>query len=357
MTNAPTDVHFGSDNATGIAPAIMEAIAAANRGGVTGYGNDALTERMEQRFADLFETKVKVMPVGTGSIANGLSLATVTPPWGEVFCHEAAHINVDEANGPEFFTGGAKLHLMPGENARISAEALEVAATRYPRADVHNPLASTVSITQATEAGTIYSLDEVKAIGAVAKDLGLAFHMDGARFANAVAALGCAPADITWRAGVDVLSFGATKNGCLAVEAVVLFNPSPERADRLNHLHKRAGQLYSKMRFFSAQLDTYVSDGNWLAWAANANRQAKRLADGLGNLEGIALQYPVQGNEVFCRLPRKAFDAVVAAGIGTYPLHSEKGGIGSVRFVCAFNTEATDVDNLVQVIKSGLQRL
>jgi threonine aldolase len=353
MTNTPSDSHFGSDNATGIAPAIMEALAAANTGGVHGYGADALTERMEQRFCDLFETKVRVMPVGTGSIANGLSLATVTPPWGEIFCHEGAHINVDEANGPEFFTGGAKLHLMPGDNAKITPDALRAAANRYPRADVHNPLASTVSITQATEAGTLYSVDEVKAIGAVAKEEGLAFHMDGARFANAVAALDCAPADLTWRAGVDVLSFGATKNGCLAVEAIVLFNPSPERADRLNHLHKRAGQLYSKMRFFSAQLDAYIQDGNWLAWATNANRQAKRLADGLEDLKGVALQYPVEGNEVFTRLPRKAYDAVIAAGIGSYPLHSEKDGIGSVRFVCAFNTDAADVDRLVAAVKSA----
>jgi threonine aldolase len=350
----PSPTHFGSDNVTGIAPAIMDAIVAANAGGVHGYGEDSLTEAMEKRFAEIFETEVKVMPVGTGSIANGLSLATVTPPWGEVFCHEGAHINVDEANGPEFFTGGAKLHLMPGENGKITAEALRAAATRYPRADVHNPLASTVSITQATEVGTLYAVDEVRAIGAVAKDEGLAFHMDGARFANAVAALGCAPADLTWRAGVDVLSFGATKNGCLAVEGIVLFNPSPERADRLNHLHKRAGQLYSKMRFFSAQLDAYLDDGNWLAWAKNANRQAKRLADGLGGLNSVTLAYPVEGNEVFCRLPRAAYDAVVGAGIGTYPLYGEKDGVGSVRFVCAFNTEDAHVDDLIGAIASAI---
>jgi len=354
MSERPSPIHFGSDNVTGIAPAILEAIAAANTGGVHGYGEDSFTERMQQRFADLFETNVKVMPVGTGSIANGLSLATVTPPWGEVFCHVGAHINVDEANGPEFFTGGAKLHLMPGANGKITPEALRAAATRYPRADVHNPLASTVSITQATEAGTLYTLDEVRAIGAVAKEQGLAFHMDGARFANAVAALGCAPADLTWRAGVDVLSFGATKNGCMAVEAIVLFNPTPERADRLDHLHKRAGQLYSKMRFFSAQLIAYLKDDNWLKWADNANRQARYLADGLKGLNRISLAFPVEGNEVFCHLPVEAHEAVVAAGIGTYPIYGEKDGIGSVRFVCAFNTEADGVDRLIKAIKSGL---
>ena len=347
MTNNPPKVHFGSDNVTGIAPAIMEALEAANSGGVDSYGADALTEDLEKTFSDLFETAVKIMPVGTGTIANCLSLATVTPPWGEVFCHEAAHINIDEANAPEFFTGGAKLHLMASENAKIDAAALKAAATRFPRDDVHNPLASTVSITQASEAGTLYSLDEVTAIGEVAREEGLAFHMDGARFANAVAALGCAPADLTWRAGVDVLSFGATKNGCLAVEAVVLFNPSAERLDKLRHMHKRAGQLYSKMRFFSAQLDAYIRDGNWLTWAGHANGQAARLAEGLMVLPGVTLDYPVEGNEVFCRLPRATYDAIAAAGIGTYPLAGENGGSGSVRFVCSFNTRADDVDLLV----------
>ena len=353
MSNLPSKAHFGSDNVTGIAPEIMAALEAANTGGVASYGEDAMTEGLDARFSDLFETTCKVMPVGTGSIANCLALATVTPPWGEVFCHQEAHITIDEANGPELFTGGAKLHLMTGDDGRIAPDALRAAATRFPRDDVHHPLASTVSITQATESGTLYSVDQVGAIGEVAKAEDLTFHMDGARFANAVAALGCAPGDITWRAGVDLMSFGATKNGCLAVEAVVLFNPSPERVGRLARLHKRAGQLYSKMRFFSAQLEAYIHDGNWLTWAGHANAQAARLGDGLAEVPGVSLDSPVEANEIFCRLSRGSFDAIVAAGIGTYPLSDNGDGSGSIRFVCSFNTQAEDVDRLIEAARKG----
>ncbi len=353
MSNLPSKAHFGSDNVTGIAPEIMAALEAANNGGVASYGEDAMTEGLDARFSDLFETTCRVMPVGTGSIANGLALATVTPPWGEIFCHEEAHITIDEANGPEFYTGGAKLHLLAGDQGRVSPDTLRAAATRYPRDDVHHPLASAVSITQATEAGTLYSVDQVGAIGDLAKAEGLTFHMDGARFANAVAALGCAPGDLTWRAGVELLSFGATKNGCMAVEGIVLFNPSPERAGRLARLHKRAGQLYSKMRFFSAQLEAYISNDNWLTWAGHANTQAARLAAGLADISGVSLDSPVEANEVFCRLPQASFDAIVAAGIGTYPLSDNGDGTGSVRFVCSFNTQAEDVDKLITAAREG----
>ena len=353
MSNLPSTAHFGSDNVTGIAPEIMAALEAANSGGVASYGEDAMTEGLNARFSELFETTCRVMPVGTGSIANGLALAAVTPPWGEIFCHEEAHITIDEANGPEFFTGGAKLHLMPGEQGRVTPDTLHAAATRYPRDDVHHPLASAVSITQATESGTLYSVDQVGAIGEVAKAEGLAFHMDGARFANAVAALGCAPGDLTWRAGVDLLSFGATKNGCMAVEGIVLFNPSAERVGRLARLHKRAGQLFSKMRFFSAQLEAYISDDNWLNWAGHANAQAARLAAGLADIQGVSLDNPVEANEVFCRLPQGSYDAIVAAGIGTYPLSDNGDGTGSIRFVCSFNTQAEDVDRLIGAAREG----
>ncbi len=353
MTRNTPQPHFGSDNVSGVAPEIMEALVGANAGGVDSYGDDPLTGALDQQFSDLFETAVKVMPVGTGTIANCLALATVTPPWGEIFCHEEAHITIDEANGPEFFSGGAKLHLIPGDEGRITADALKAAATRYPRGDVHHPKASTVSITQATEAGTLYSLDQVGAIGEVAKAEGLAFHMDGARFANAVAALGCSPADLTWRTGVDLLSFGATKNGCLAVEALVLFDPSPERYERLCHMHKRAGQLYSKMRFFAAQLEAYLKDDNWLTWAGHANTQAARLAAGLTDVPGLSFDSPVEANEIFCRLSRGSFDAIVAAGIGSYPLSEGPDGTGSIRFVCSFNTDPADVDRLVAAAHAG----
>ena len=204
-----------------------------------------------------------------------------------------------------------------------------------------------LSITQATECGTLYSVDEVGALGAIAAELGLAFHMDGARFANAVAALDCTPAEITWKAGVDVLSFGATKNGCMAVEALVVFGDRRGQFDTLRRLHKRAGQLFSKMRFFAAQLDAYLADGRWLAWAGHANAMALRLARGLTVVEGVELLHPVQANEIFLNLPEAVFERMKTTGFGFYPPASAGGGTVSIRLVTAFNTDPRDVDALI----------
>lgn len=345
--------HFGSDNVSGIAPEILEAIAAANRGGVDSYGGDALSTGLTERFSSLFETPVSVLPVGTGTIANCLSLALATPPWGAVFCSEQAHIVVDEANGPEFFTGGAKLTTIPTADGRLAVDDVRRAATAFDPEDVHHPMRAVLSITQSTETGTLYSLDTVRALGALARELGLVFHMDGARFANAVAALGCSPAELTWKAGVDVLSFGATKNGCLAVEAIVVFGDLRAQMPRLARLHKRAGQLYSKMRFFAAQLDAYLAQDRWIAWAAHANAQAARLAQGLAAVDGIDLAYPVEANEVFLTMPVAAYEAIVAAGIGLYPIHPTGGGRGSIRLVTAFDTDPAVVDRVIAAARSA----
>jgi threonine aldolase len=346
-------IHFGSDNVSGIAPEILAALAAANDGGVGSYGDDALSHGLERRFAEVFETEVSLLPVGTGSIANCLALALVTPPWGDVFCSDEAHIVVDEANGPGLFTGGARLTTVPSRDGRMALDDIRRAATRFPVDDVHNPMRAALSITQTTETGTLYGLDEVRALGALARELGIAFHMDGARFANAVAALGCSPAELTWKAGVDVLSFGGTKNGCLAVEAIVLFGSLREQFPRLQRLHKRAGQLYSKMRFFSAQLDAYLAEGNWLRWAGHANAQAARLAAGLAAIDGITLRYPVEANEVFLRLPMRVCEAWTAAGIGLFAATPAGDGAATIRLVASFATDPADVDRVVEIARSA----
>ncbi len=335
--------HFGSDNVSGVAPEILEALAAANAGGVDSYGGDALTGSLDARFAEVFETDVSVLPVGTGTVANDLAVSFIAPPWGAVYCHRDSHIVVDEANGPEFFSGGAKLADLPGEHGRLDPATVRAAATAFDPTDVHHPMRAGLSITQATERGTLYSVDEVAALGALAAELGLAFHMDGARFANAVAALGCAPADIAWKAGVDILSFGATKNGCMAVEALVVFGDRRGEFDTLRRLHKRAGQLFSKMRFFAAQLDAYLADGRWLAWAGHANAMARRLADGLAAIDGVELLHPVQANEIFLKMPEAAFERMKTTGFGFYP----PGPAGDIRLVTAFDTDAGDVDALI----------
>ncbi len=230
-------MNFASDNVTGASPEILAALAAANQGAAMPYGADAITRRLEQRFADLFEHEVAVFPVATGTAANALALACLTPAFGAIYCHEEAHIATDECGAPEFFTGGAKLVTCPGEHGKLVPEAL---APRIAGAGiVHNVQPAVVSITQETEAGTVYQPAEIAALSALARAHGLALHMDGARFANAVVSLGCAPADITWRAGVDALSFGATKNGALAAEAVVFFDP--KRAASFGFRRKRGG--------------------------------------------------------------------------------------------------------------------
>jgi len=345
--------HFGSDNVSGIAPEILDAIIAANQGGVDSYGDDALTMGLEQRFGALFETQVSVLPVGTGTIANCLSLALATPPWGAVFCSQEAHIVVDEANGPEFFTGGAKLTTIATADGRLAPDHVRAAATAFDPTDLHHPMRAVLSITQSTETGTLYTLDAVRELGALARELDMVFHMDGARFANAVAALGCSPADLTWRAGVDVLSFGATKNGCLAVEAIVVFGKLREQMPRLRRMHKRAGQLYSKMRFFAAQLDAYLEQDRWLTWAGHANAQAQRLARGLTAIDGIELAYPVEANEVFLTMPVAAYEAIVAAGIGLYPIAPSGDGRGSIRLVTAFDSAAADIDRVIAAARGA----
>ena len=255
-------MNFRSDNVTGVASEILDALAEANReSAATPYGDDPWTARVEARFDELFERKVAVFPVATGTAANVLGLAMVTPPYGAIYCHAESHIAVDECGAPEFYTGGAKLVDLPGDGGKLEAGQLDAVIGAAAAGDVHHVQPAAISLTQATEAGTIYTIDEVAAIAEVARRHGLALQMDGARFANAAAALDRAPAELTWRAGVDVLAFGATKNGALAAEAVVFFDPA--RAEGVGFRRKRGGHLFSKMRFLSAQLDAYLADDLW----------------------------------------------------------------------------------------------
>ncbi|MEE8501742.1 MAG: low specificity L-threonine aldolase [Kiloniellales bacterium] len=330
--------NFCSDNVSGAAPEIIEALAKANAGPAMPYGNDDWTRRVEARLQQIFETDCRVFPVATGTAANVLGLSLLTPPYGAVYCHEEAHVNIDECGAPEFYTGGAKLVALPGPHGKLSPEAL--AAAISGAGNQHRVQPAAISLSQATEAGTVYRPKEVAAIAEVARAHGLGLQMDGARFANALVSLGCTPAEITWKAGVDALSFGATKNGAMAAEAVVLFRP--ELAESLPYRRKQGGHLFSKMRFLSAQLEAYLEGDLWLALAARANASARRLADGLAAIPGACLVHPVEANEIFCRLPEAMIDGLLADGFQFYrwgaPAASE------VRLVCAFERTEAEVD-------------
>jgi len=331
-------MNFASDNTSGAAPEILAALAAANEGAASSYGADPITARLEAKLADLFEHEVAVFPVATGTAANALALAALVPPWGGVFCHPMAHIECDEANAPEFYSGGAKLLAIDGPDGKLGAADL---AARLPGGlgNVHHAQPAAVSLTQATECGTAYRADEIRAIATVAHRHGLAVHVDGARFANALVHLKASPADLTWRAGVDVLSFGATKNGAMGAEAIVFFDPA--RARELPFRRKRAGHLFSKMRFLSAQLDAYVTDDLWLRNAGHANAAAARLAAGLTALPGVTLRYPVEANELFVEMPDAMIVGLADAGARFYRWPHEASTC--IRLVTSWNTPDAEV--------------
>lgn len=335
-------MNFCSDNVTGAAPEILAALARANDGPAAAYGDDPLTRAVEARIADLFERDAAVFLVATGTAANALSLSVMAPPFGAVFCHPDSHIENDECGAPEFFSGGAKLVLLPGAEGKLDAAALKTALDA-PDHGVHHVRAAAVSLTQASEAGTVYTADEVKAIADLAHERGLTVHMDGARFANAIATMGCTPAEASWKAGVDILCFGASKNGALAAEAVVIFDPA--LAETFAYRRKRAGHLFSKMRFLAAQFDAYLTDDLWLRLAAYANAAAARLARGLAALPGATLRYPVEANEIFVELPEPVIQGLIADGFAFYRWPGE--GATLLRLVTAFNTRGADVDAFI----------
>jgi threonine aldolase len=335
---------FTSDNTAGGAPEIIAAVAAVASGQAPPYGTDDWTSTARRRFCEIFECDVDVLPVSTGSAANALSLAVLTPPWGSVLCHRDSHINNDECGAPEFFTGGAKLVALGGENAKVDSDELQAAVHRKV-GDVHSVQPSVLSLTQATETGAVYTPAEIKHLARVAKNAGLRVHMDGARLANA-AALGCNPAELTWRAGVDMLSFGAIKNGSITADAIVVFDRS--LTTELSFRAKRAGQLAAKMRFAAVQLDAYLADDLWLRNARHANAMTARLEAGLKSIPGTLVAGTPEANILFCRLPQPVIDGLLDQG---YDFYHGRWEPGVVRFVTSFATTTRDVEELVHAVR------
>ena len=331
-------MRFFSDNAAAVCPAVMAALADANRLD-TAYDGDAWSQRLDGAFSDLFEREVRALWVPTGTAANCLGLAALCPPTGAILCHEQAHIEQDEAGAPGFFTHGAKLTLLPGEGAKVSPEAVEEACDRV-RGDVHQVQPAALSITNATEYGLSYRAGEVSALGEVAKRRGLGFHMDGARFANAVVFTGESPADLTWRAGVDVLSFGFVKNGGMNAEALIFFDPS--RAEAVPRLRKRAGHLLSKGRYLAAQLLAMLDGDIWLTNARAANAAARALAEAAGPAR---LVHPVEANELFVRMTPDEATHIRAQGFDFYDWAP-----GEVRLVTSWDQDMDAVARLATAI-------
>ena len=351
-------LNFASDNIAGASKPVLGAIVAANAGPMPAYGTDPITTRLTQTFSELFGREVEVALVPTGTAANALALACVLSPWGLCVSHEEAHIIDDECGAPEFFSGGAKLLGLPGPGAKITAAAVADAIDSLPRHEKQMP-AEIVSISQATECGLVYSPDEIAALGEAAHARGLKLHMDGARFANALVRLGCSPADMTWGAGVDILSFGGTKNGCLAAEAVIVFEPGS--AGTLRQRRKRGGHTLSKGRLLSAQFEGYLTGDHWLDNARHANRMADRLSAGLLEVPGVRLAWATEANEVFAILPKRVDAALREAG-AVYHVWSDRSlrsgeTVGPdevlVRLVAAFNTEPESVDALLATARSA----
>lgn len=339
-------MNFISDNAYGAAPEILAAMTQAAAGAEPPYGDDRITARLAVRFSEIFEREVAVFPVITGTAANALALATLCPPYGAIFCHGESHIAVDECAAPEFFTGGAKLVPLAGEHAKIAPQTVEAAMARY-QGGVHSPKPSAISITQSSERGVVYTPAEVAGFATLARREGLALHMDGARFANALARLSCSPAELTWKAGVDALSFGATKNGCPCAEAVVFFDPA--RAADFEYRRKRGGHLLSKMRFVSAQLEAYLADGRWLAQARRSNALAAGMAKALAALPDVALAHPVEVNEIFVYMPDALVSRLQDADARFYEWESAPGGRKLARLVLSFLTPEEDIARFLEI--------
>lgn len=335
---------FVSDNVSGACPEVVEAVLQANAGTAASYGDDAWSQDLSTRFAEVFETEVTVFPAVTGTATNALALSALAPNYGKIYCHELSHINTDECGAPEFFTGGAKLIPITGPYGKLTPDLL--AARIQGRGNVHHAQPAAVSIAMPCETGVVYQPDEVAALTATAREYGLRVHMDGARFANALVSTGASPAEATWKAGVDVLCFGGTKNGCFAAEAVVFFEK--DIAASFEYLHKRSGQLLSKMRFVTAQLLGYLIDDVWLRNARNANAMAAHISDGLSELPGLSLAYPTQANEVFVRIPSEIAEGVRVEG---FQVNEDELDGSAARFVAAWNTEPQEVDQLLDAVR------
>ena len=346
-------MNFASDNAYGVSPEVLDALAEANDGAQPSYGADPYTKRAEQMFSEVFERDVSVFLLTTGTAANVLALDAITPSYRAVLCHSEAHVMVEECGGTEFFTGGAKLVPIWGEDGKITADGLKACLAETGQRPPHHIMPASLSLTQATECGTVYTLDELGHLASIARENGLKVHMDGARFANAVVSLGCTPGDMTWGVGIDVLTFGMTKNGAMAADALVFFDK--DLAAGLPFTRMRSGHLWSKGRYLGAQFVAMLEGDLWLENARHANRMAQLLKAGLEKIEGVRIPAPVDANELFPVMPKPLHAALQDAGAvyASWPGDGPKGpgtiaeGEQLVRLVTSFTTREEDVERFV----------
>lgn len=347
-------MYFASDNSGPAHSAIMDALTQANQGFAMPYGADPIMDEVRAKIRETFEAPdAAVFLVATGTAANSLALASLCQPYQTVFCSPVAHIHEDECNAPEFFSGGAKLTLV-GNDDKMTPDALRNSIEGEETRGVHGPQRGPVSITQVTERGTIYSLSELSALTSVAKEFGLPVHLDGARFANALVALGCTPAEMTWKAGIDAVSFGGTKNGCMGVEAVILFDP--QKAWEFELRRKRGAHLFSKHRYLSAQMNAYLTDDLWFSSARQANANCARLVAGLRGIGNVTFLHDPQANIVFCAFPRAAHKRLHEAGALYYVWSGSLEGddpdeILEARLVCDWSVSETDIDRFVELVR------
>lgn len=346
-------MQFGSDNQTGCSTQVLEALVAANPGHSHGYGNDEWTGRAVAALREVFETDLDAYFVSTGTAANCLALASLVQPWQVVLCHAQSHVLIDESTAPEFFTGGARAQGIGLGEAKLTEQTLRAHLARVGRDLPHHAQPGAVSVAQATECGLVHTPSDIAALAECAHANSLALHMDGARFSNALVTQGCSPADLSWKAGVDILTLGASKNGCLAAEAILVFRK--DLAAGIEHRRKRSGHLLSKGRFFGAQILGWLGDGHWLDLARHANRQAAQLASRLAAIPGVSLIWPVQANEVFLVMPRHVAEQLRHAGAEFYDWYADAMPSGRplgrdeafVRLVCSFATTDAHIEALV----------
>ncbi len=356
-------MNFASDNTSGASKAILAAVMAANEGEVAAYGKDPFSEKAARLLRETFDRGCASFLVDTGTAANALALAALCPAFGAVFCHSESHIMADECGAPEMFTGGAKLIGILGRGGKIAAADFKAVLASYPPGLEKQVQPAVLSLSQVTESGTVYSCQDLAGLSSLAHDAGLMVHMDGARFANALVSLNCTPAEMSWKAGIDVLSFGTTKNGALGCEAVIFFDSS--KAASLPYLRKRSGHTLSKGRFLGAQMTAYLENGHWLELAAEANAQAQTLARGLAKIPGVRLSWPCEANEIFAILPRAIDEALRAEGALYYPWNFRDSGPECappaqdevfVRLVTSFATQPSSVARFLTVAASAVSK-
>lgn len=338
-----------SDNITGISDKVLEAIMRANKGTAFAYSDDKLSKQTKEKFREIFEKEDIVSHnLVSGTATNTLILSTLCPTYGVVFCHEHSHVYADECGGFEFQSGGAKLHPITGENGKLHPDTLEEAIGRYFVGEPHHNQPAAVTIANSTEAGTVYSPDEIAKLSEVIKKHNLKFHMDGARFANAIESIGCSPAEMTWKAGVDAISFGMTKNGTMGAEAAIYFNEND--SDGFVYRSMRSGHLISKSRFIAAQILAYLANDHWLENSRHANNMASKLTNAVEKSQAIEFKYPQQSNVMFMKMKPALHERFVEAGVDYF--FSEEGSHIEARFVTAFNTAETEIERIVEVIEN-----